>query len=168
MSADPHALSQGAYDQIEVNQAWQPDAPPDILERYRKNIVAVQNVPSDRVTFASYVVTEGSPQQIVGRQPEGIASRVSVRVAFIDPVGGVPVVTNDKSSIPTNVYDFGASLQLAPACYILPHTLSSTVLTAQEVTFHTRDELWAAYLLPSGSGGTGMVVSVYQELYDIG
>lgn len=162
MPTDPHALSDAYGDQIIVNQQWTNDAPPDILERYRKNIVVVQQAPTDRVTFATYVTsTLTGPVQIVGRQPEGIACKVTITLidAFGDNATPSGVLLGRASDFGTGKVDNSGNGYMDNGY---------TMYSYMTVVLNTRSEIWAAAIPYPLNAYDECVFSVMQEHYDIG
>lgn len=139
-----------------VVRPWKADKAPNIEDRFFKSVVPVQNTPSDRVAFYTYVMALGDqPVRIADRQPEGIACRV--RVHNISGTSGNDIaLVNDPSM--AGVIVASGSVQVLQNGFIL-RSFSTPSAPFELLTKH---ELWAVPL-----SGAAIVVTVCVETYDL-
>jgi hypothetical protein len=156
-STDPNqsVVSMG-HDMIEERR-WQVDKAPDILERYRKNIVPIQETPSDRIAFYTYPLAVGTVVQIVSRQPEGVGCRV--RLWAGGNAGQVALLSSPN--VGNIVAQTGVSV--IQNAFILPvnQDFGGAALGSPIMEFRTRAGLWATASIGAP------VLSVAVETYDI-
>lgn len=145
------------HDLIEERH-WQPDKAPEILERYRKNIVPVQLVASDNIIMQTVVLVVGQPIRLVGRQYDGIGSRVRI-TNYSATNNDILVLTgsNALGAIKTRGgTDFATYTDQG---ITLPGLVGSVPGPWLELV--TRDEIWVAAGI--GSPACGFIVETYDN-----
>lgn len=166
---DPHSTSCGST--VDYREGWSNDVPPDILERYRRLIVPSQDCPSDRVSCSTYrleVAFAPVPApvvQIVNRQPEGIASKVTIAVRSI--TDGIPFLLSGPERGAEVSVGAGVRSVISNGFALFPLKAGTVVDLPYTYVLHTRAPLWLTVVPDFPGTSASGTVTVLQEHYDI-
>lgn len=126
---------------------------PPVERLYLPKYQPVHNLPSERLTTATYELGIAQPIQIVNRSEQGIGFRVSLTVS---PVGGNVAIANSQEALLTVTTPGAPLTAYVKGAFVIPAGPSA-------LTLSTCDELWAICLT------TGALVaawiSVLQEQF---
>lgn len=133
-----------------IPEGPQPEAPPEqefrddtvappVESLYIPHPVKVQRIASDRITTATYLLSNTAPTRIVGRAEDGVASRITLTISQV--AANVAIADNpEQLAIP--FVGVGVVGQFIQGGFMIPAAIGAAgVVPAVEL--ETCSELWA-------------------------
>lgn len=126
---------------------------PPVPRLYLPKYTPVHNLPSERLTTATYELGIAQPIQVVNKSEQGIGFRVTLTVS---PVGGNIAIANSQEALLQTTTPNAPLTSYIKGAFVIPAGPSA-------LTISTCDELWAICLTTGAL--TAAWVSVLQEQF---